>query len=368
VKLLCLAILAACLPAPAENADWQHLIGTARDLLRRNLLTDAETAYRATERLADDRGDAERLAVTRVELGYVLTLQSRYADAEALHEESIRALIALNPNHPAIAVALVDLCEIHWRQGALQEAQNSCERALALQQRSLGKRHSEPLHTLNLLAGIHLDRGQHNAAQRYLNEAMAGAANLDVKFQAAVLANLGRLQQDTGNLRAAEESLQRARRLMEAQPDADVEALLTVLNNIAIVDSRLGRHDRAEVSLAEAAERTSAALGPNHPMLASILLNRGVELEKLKRFDEAECSLRRAVEIQKLTLGPSSLNLATTLSYYARVLARMGRKDEARELKSEVQAILEEQRGDDALVSMKELEMNAPAPRAGPDQ
>jgi len=360
---LCVALLAARSPAEDRTSAWRQSIAVARDLLHRNLLADAEVAYHNTERVAQDEGDRERLVVTRIELGYVLSLQSRLVDAEQLQRESLRTLAKLDPKHPAIAVANLHLCEVLWRQGRLKDAQTACEGALAMQQKYLGKQHSETLHTLNFLGGIHLDRGQPKAARRYLEEAIAGAENAGPNFQAAVLANMGRLQQDIGKLHEAEDSLSRALRLMEDLPGADVEATLTVLNNVALIQSRLGKHQQAELLLAGVVQRSMAALGLAHPLLASILLNHGVELVELKRFDEAANSMKQAIKIQRNALGPSSPRLAMSLNYYSRLLARTGRKEEARMLKSEAEAILEDHPGQEATVSLKELEMTAPVPK-----
>jgi len=357
VRSLCLAVAAMCGPLWGGTADWALLMQEAEDHGRKQRLVEAEKAYRAADKAAVEAGDVEKQAVARDGLGYILSRQMRLEEAEALYQESTRRLSEINENHPRLGRVLNHLGELRWRQGRLAEALRHCERALRIQEKTIGPVAAETMQTLSNLGGIHLARGQYKAAEHYLEAALAQPAVTDPQFKLGVLANLGSLHQARGRLREAESVLERVRQMAEQQGQGEADVLLPVLNNLASVQAKLGQHDRAELSLARAVERAQASLGPAHPVLAILLFNRAVEQESLGRVEEAETWLRQAEEIQRKTLGTGSPNLARTMDYHARVLDKLGRKSEAKEMRSSARAIAQVHAAEELVVSVQELRL-----------
>ena len=71
------------------------------------------------------------------------------------------------------AMALVDLANVHWKQGSYSEAKGLYERALTIREQALGQSHPFVGLTLNSLANVYWKEGRHSEAEELYRRSLA---------------------------------------------------------------------------------------------------------------------------------------------------------------------------------------------------
>jgi tetratricopeptide (TPR) repeat protein len=248
-----------------------------------------------------------------------------------------------------VALALKDL-------GRFEEAQALYAAALEHQRATLGPRALDTLVTLNNLAQLHAQRGEHALAEEGFREVIAGeielgrsAAPSDTvvasetrdrllltarRALAETLKERGVLDEARALLETALNDVQR--RFGERDPDT-----LSTLAALGTHAAAAGYLTRAIAYLEQSLAGFSEQLPGGHPTLLGLLSNLGTLYRRAGRAQEGEPLLRRAWQGRREVLGPEHLSTLTSENNLGGLLIELGRYDEAEVLLREALAGLE---------------------------
>jgi serine/threonine protein kinase/tetratricopeptide (TPR) repeat protein len=338
--------------------------------LRKQLLERALAYY---QDFLDRRGDSPELegdlGGVYARVGFInLTLGSN-ADALAAFRRGRDILERIVRDNPGDGTARKDLARcyhgigvVQFKGGQTDEAAVSLDRACALLEQLV--REDPDAAELRIdLAETYLSSGALQGKTVKRAEAMRrlrqGCDNLEGfnrdhpshrvrDLLARLYLHLGQLQSESGRLKEALRSVERAGRyqdqLLRDNPNAlrfregQVQAYFT----LAQLQRTLGRTDQELEALekAAAAMRQLVEANPRVPSfrvhLADIYNNAGLALERLNRLDESLRRLEQArdLQLQMLADNPDDLDfrsqLAGTYHNLGNVLLRLGRREEAR--------------------------------------
>ncbi|MEM7156223.1 MAG: serine/threonine-protein kinase [Myxococcota bacterium] len=241
-----------------------------------------------------------------IRLSHLCALENkanRYGEAQ---EHCERALAILEeeygPDHLLVSVVLLDLGAVLLPQGHIAEASQMFERSLAIAERTRGPTH--PL-TINALAHYaNVLREQHRLAE---------ARPIAKRVYDVRRATYGRRHYLTANI--------------------------LVLG--ALVDGQLGEHEKALEKYQEVASVYEEKLKPDHPELAFAYLDLAETLESLGRCAESSQPYERAIAILETDEDNRAIHLASALSGAARCDLLMGRAQRALERSQRSQNIHE---------------------------
>ena len=223
--------------SPVAGGDPTQLATRADEALRRGELGQAETLQGQVLAIHERTlgVDNATTANSMSNLAYVLTLQGKYGEAEKLYRRSLAVREkVLGPDHPDVATNLANLAkvlqelgkdeqlsasEVRARQrsgasvGAYTEIEAMYRRALAIQDRALGRNHPSTALTLSNFGGMLAQRGDYAQAEEMQRAALVtmekvfGEQHPDT---AAVLTALSQALDRQGKVLEAEASYQRA--------------------------------------------------------------------------------------------------------------------------------------------------------------
>jgi tetratricopeptide (TPR) repeat protein len=362
-----------------ETQPWQQMrwLQTALELLRADAPANvraaphhwprweqllphvlAATGYADTEVAADEQSWLLSHAAE------YLWIRGRPAEARALIERALAIDEAVyGPDHPEVAIGLINLAGI-WRDlGQLATARPLAERALAIDEAAYGPDHPEVATDLINLAGIWRDLGQLATARPLAERALAideaaygpdhprlstrrrllddlstmqaGAdeSQADDKNGVAVaLADLARRVYDDGDVAAALSLMRRAIRAIESTLGPDDPELVIPLNDIAAIMRGAGDEEGAVSNLERALEISTHSLGADHPANALTLANLGNLLASRGRPQEAIRLQRRALSIIERHRGRQDPAVSVFLNNLALTLSNVGKAKEAQSL------------------------------------
>ena len=214
--------------------------------------------------------------------GVILSRNGELAKGRSFIE---RALLlqegSLGPTHPIVARTLDSLAELEMKMGHTKEALPLAKRSLQIRENRFGPDHPEVSASLNTIGNLFWKQGDlPQAAQSFQHalsivEQSVGSVHPVV---AANLLNLGEINRQMGNLPSAREMFSRALTIQEATLGPQHNDVATTLTRLSWVASSQGDYSRAEVLLDRAVGIREKALGETHPDLA-LLLN---ELARVK--------------------------------------------------------------------------------------
>lgn len=210
-----------------------------------------EAAELAAEALRLGRGELgaehEKTGVLAINLGHVLTVLGRFAEAEAPIDEARAVMSALGgPNHPALLTVYQDLVLVNAGQGRLNQAREAFDRAFGVIRKHNGERDPKAVGLLVDRASFEARVGQWDKALGYLDEAgeLAGKAfDKDDPRIGDVWFQRGALNVQRGEHAAAEPDLNRAIALWEAGAEPDKGRLMRGHGTLAVVYDKLGRKE-----------------------------------------------------------------------------------------------------------------------------
>ena len=183
---------------------------------------EGERAIREALRIDRSRGAPGQIDVARdlEALGKVLTGAKEYSRARAVYNEALTIrLRRQGETHPLAFQDLNQLGYVAYLQADNEAAERYFRKVLPLAEQVLGKKHVEYAHALNNVARMEIERRAYRPAVPKLREAVAiqeaarGPATEELVFP---LLNLGVALRGTGQERAAEAPLQRARAIATA--------------------------------------------------------------------------------------------------------------------------------------------------------
>lgn len=199
------------------------------------------------------------------------------------------------------ASTLDTLGRVYLSQGRFDEGEKALQEALALKERSLGRRHRQVPVTLNHLADL-----------RYLS----GKGEVESLYRRALAIN----ERDQLN-----------------------EEVSRSLNGLALVHNDRGEYVEAEKLLRRAIEIHDKAHRRDDPYTATVIVNLGILLTNLERYEEAGPLFERAAYIQDTMLRPDHPDVAVRLHATAAWLHATGKPAEAVKLATRAEAIRDKQ-------------------------
>src|SRR5262249_46377295 len=139
-----------------QESEWDKHTSAGLSARQAGQFKEAERELQAALKEAEafDQSDS-RLAESLSNLADLYGAQGNYSQAMQFESRllAVRERV-LGPNHPVVAIILVDLGNMEWRSGKFVEAQSTLKRALAIREKLFGEEHPEVAQCLNYLASI----------------------------------------------------------------------------------------------------------------------------------------------------------------------------------------------------------------------
>eukprot|EP00808_Paulinella_micropora_P015242 g62684.t1 len=144
--------------------------------------------------------------------------------------------------------------------------------------------------------------------------------------------NLGRLLQDLGDFKGAEEFLRRALEAREKMLGPEHMDTLASVNNLAILLYYQGKLAEAEPLYRRALQGREKTLGAEHPDTLASVNNLGALLKQQGKVAEAEPLYRRALQGREKTLGAEHPHTLASVNNLGNLLCDQGKLAEAEPL------------------------------------
>ncbi len=176
--------------------------------------------------------------------------------------------------------------EILWTLGRYSEAEPLYRRALAIDEKVLGREHPHVATSLNNLAFLLNKQGKYREAEPLYRQALAmdekvyGREHPEV---ATDLNNLAELLREQGKYTAAEPLYRRALAIREKKLGREHPEVAQSLNNLALLLDMQCKYTEAEPLLREAVAIDEKALGKEHPTTVKLRKNLNILLAEKKQ-------------------------------------------------------------------------------------
>jgi serine/threonine-protein kinase len=205
--------------------------------------------------------------------------------------------------------------------GQLRHRQSRYDEAIALLESALATFEQEPddgsvTSTLNRLANVLVDKGDFAAGVAHLERAIAlqqETLGPEHPYVAMMLNNLGRTFEKMGDYDRAIATYQRALDIKERVLGPMHPDLMPTLTNFGAVMNKVGRYPEARALLERALAIGEQTIGAKNAAMAAVLYNLGGVIRQLEGSAAAEPWLLRALELEEKELGPSHPEVARTL-------------------------------------------------------
>lgn len=238
----------------------------------------------------------------------------------------------LGNNHLATATTLYNLARIGNKQGKYREAEELYRRAVAIREKLLGSEHPRSAAALSELAGVLSNQARYREAEPLLRQALIAQIEElgeNSPSVATTLSELGVLLNGQGKTAQAESLHRRALKISEKCSDPISFEVSRSLQNLAGILRNKGELVEAQELYERALSIRKQVYGKNHPKTALTLHNMAFVFRDQKDFVKAEAFLRRALEIRMDVLGSNHPSVASTLNALGRLLRTRTRYEEA---------------------------------------
>lgn len=191
---------------PAVRASALNTVGIA--LEGQGRYREAEAAYRKSLEIRKKRPGHPDMATGEYNLGMILLLQGRDAEAEPLLRRALAHREKLLPaGHPQIAESLNGMGLLYRTQGRNGLAEGCWRDALGILERVFGPESTVVASMVNNLAGAKFDQGRYDEAERLLLRSLAIREKAGARAAAAeTRADLARLAEARGGKRGLDNS------------------------------------------------------------------------------------------------------------------------------------------------------------------
>ncbi|MEM1075231.1 MAG: tetratricopeptide repeat protein [Pseudomonadota bacterium] len=326
---------AALVEAEKRNSGLTSLLDREANDIGADRLRDAQFALRhfdyskADDIFAEIEARAElevqRAARAAFGRGEVAEQDVRWAQAASHYARAAQ----LDPQFETLKKA----SEFAERSGDYSAAVVHSAALLALVQgEGDSERHSAALNAHALNIG---QLGRYDEAEQLFLRALAIDDATIGKFHSdysAHLNNLALVVKAQERYEQAEKLFLQALEIDRATVGKNNPAYATSLNNLALVVQAQGRLKNAEKLFLEVLKIDRKTIGEDHPDHALHLNNLAKMLESQGRLKEAEALFRKALKIDRATIGTGHPNYALHLDSLALVVKAQGRHKEAEEL------------------------------------
>jgi tetratricopeptide (TPR) repeat protein len=252
-----------------------------------------------TEKLIK-KGNALKILFPTSRLLRLLGLYYDKKDLYLLSEPLLRKALEIEEdtygsNDPRVASILIDLIDLLWVTGRIEEAIRLAKRALGIDESSYEPNNPVIARDLNKLADLYLVKGLNSEAEIMIRRALAINESCYV----------------------------------DAHPSI-ADCLCNLAHVISIKDPHdLAIQTEAEEYIRRAIEINETFYSSSHPEVAIALSNLAAILLVQDRVDESESAINRALEIDKKSYGESSYYVSIRLSLLAFIHLKANRYKEA---------------------------------------
>nr|XP_020660225.1 nephrocystin-3 [Pogona vitticeps] len=281
---------------------------------------NAEQLYKQALEICESAYGAEHLRIAR-ELDALATLyqkQNKYEQAEQLRKKSFRIQQ-----------------KSARRKGSLYGFALLRQRALQLEEMTLGKDTSDNARTLNELGVLYYLQNNLETAELFLKRSLEMRERVlgpDHPDCAQSLNNLAALNNEKKNYDKAEELYERALNIRRRALAPDHPSLAYTVKHLAVLYKKLGKHDKAVPLYELAVEIRQKSFGPKHPSVATALVNLAVLYCQMKKHSEALPLYERALKIYEDSFGRMHPRVGETLKNLAVLSYEGGDFEKAAEL------------------------------------
>ncbi|XP_054047570.1 nephrocystin-3 isoform X2 [Rissa tridactyla] len=259
--------------------------------------------------------DHPRVAQSLHQLAGVYVQWKKFGNAEQLYKQALEiSENAYGAEHPRVARELDALATLYQKQNKYEQAEQLRKKSFKIRQKAARRKGS--------LCGFALLRQR--ALQ--LEELTLGK---DTPDNARTLNELGVLYYLQNNLETAELFLKRSLEMRERVLGPDHPDCAQSLNNLAALYNEKKHYDKAEELYEKALDIRRRALAPDHPSLAYTVKHLAVLYKKTGKLDKAVPLYELAVEIRQKSFGPKHPSVATALVNLAVLYCQMKKQVEA---------------------------------------
>jgi len=230
-----------------------------------------------------------------------------YSEAAKVAEAALKIAEESLPDHSRIPAEVkpiyekaIAIAELYQVQGKYSKAESLYKRALAIDEKSLGKDHPDVARDLNNLALLYYAEGRYAEAAPLFKRAlmiMEKAFGPDHPQVATLLNNQAELYRIQSRYAEAEPLYKRALAIDEKSLGKDHPDVARDLNNLALLCYTQGRYAEAEPLYVRALPIMEKAFGPDHPKVATLLNNQAELYRAEGRYAEAEPLHKRVLTI-----------------------------------------------------------------------
>jgi serine/threonine protein kinase/Tfp pilus assembly protein PilF len=288
-----LALVGLLLVALATSTTLQ-----ARRIARERDRADLER--RAAKEVSDFLVSLFRVSNPSESKGNVVTAR------ELLDQAATRVSRDLERQPLTQATMTHTMAQAYMHLGLYAQAEPLLAAALQARRRWLGARHEDVRASLQLTGMLRWREGKYDDADRYLQEALRIAEQLDPGGSqvAEVLHDLGILADAVGKPAEGESRLRRALAIEEKVLAPDDPQVARTVNSLGSTLWSQGRYREAEPLFVRALALKEQRLGPSHPDVATSAANLGVLYQSQQKYREAEPLMLRAASILSTVYGP----------------------------------------------------------------
>ncbi|MBD2212959.1 tetratricopeptide repeat protein [Nostoc linckia FACHB-104] len=254
--------------------------------------------------------------------------QGKYSEALPLAERAlaIREKL-LTKKHPDVANSLNNLALLYSSQGSYAKAEGLYLRSLAIREKVLGQQHPDVANSLNNLALLYYSQGSYAKAEGLYFRSLAILEKVLGKEHPLVaqsLNNLAELYRLQGNYTKAEPLLVRSLAIVEKVLNKEHPLMAQSLNNLALIYLSQGSYAKTEPLLVRSLAILEKVLGKEHPFVAQSL-NNLAELYRLQgSYTKAEPLLVRSLAIVEKVLNKEHPLVAQSLNNLAALYLSQG--------------------------------------------
>ncbi|XP_048366750.1 nephrocystin-3 isoform X2 [Sphaerodactylus townsendi] len=259
--------------------------------------------------------DHPRVAQSLHQLAGVYVQWKKFGNAEQLYKQALEIFEnAYGTEHLRVARELDALATLYQKQNKYEQAEHLRKKSFKIQQKAVRRKGS--------LYGFALLRQR--ALQ--LEELTLGKDSSD---GARTLNELGVLYYLQNNLETAELFLKRSLEMRERVLGPDHPDCAQSLNNLAALYNEKKHYDKAEELYEKALNIRKRALAPDHPSMAYTVKHLAVLYKKMGKLDKAVPLYELAVEIRQKSFGAKHPSVATALVNLAVLYCQMKKHFEA---------------------------------------
>ncbi|TVP98914.1 MAG: hypothetical protein EA359_17720, partial [Balneolaceae bacterium] len=275
-------------------------------------------------------------------IGKVYQNLGLYDQAFSALEKAVEGYRDTGDSSPRYVSALLELANLEYRMGLLDQAENSTLVALELNIEYYGPDHPEVASVLNTLAIIYEGKGELENAKNTIRRV------LDIRRQepepgsnlAANLNNLAIMLHRSGELDESAELFEEAIDVVNNIWGEIHPYMAFTLNGYSGVHQLRGDYEQAEKYMRRALEIGQTVFPEKHPFNAVVLHNLGKLFEETGDLPEAENFFRKGLNLRRGSLPPNHPDLASSLEGLAVILIETGRAADAEPMLREALEIL----------------------------